>query len=996
MESIDEQEFYDAEEHEQHSDDEKQTVESKYSEAKFMALLYCLEGIDQPKAAITERNQMFYVEVIRNLSEFVIYGEKILRKQNPNGTSYFDILCERNTLERFQYILSLNNRFVNMQLIQTSSIFLYNISQMTKKFYILSHPFLHKLITFPFNVYDEELIDIYMAFFKSLALQLNTETIKFFFNSRFPSFPFLSQALPFYNHPEMMVRNAIRIIALTVFKLNDDAVNRCLCDLPHAGYFVQLACQVRDKMIELDQSYQRKGVRGYEQLYHFVEEMQDQLEYLQEVFECDNRIVSDLLSNALLHYCYLPVVLGSLASEQKPLISISTAEFILIRTLHHIKYQPFVNTIVGALLLDKIPANIMRGIEVYPECQMEGYSYKWRHVMGVQYTPRQYIGQYFNSVSFESYVEQHASNKSYRGLNELFESISKEVDHDLKHTDRKQFSVQLLLAVQKHLTTEQFKQIEDEHLEMSKALGYAVGFTKVIKSQEEDLIVSDETECEQKALFDSYIDAQYTFMIELITKNNTEGSYYAENTCKRSFLQLLQAKDDGLVLLTCSLLYSILSISKTSPSLLFRANLYPIGLRRKNLLLQKLINTTEDSDLLDLNPKSKKAKPLNDRQANLQSLELDFQNHHLLDKCKSDILYDSHIIDMLITLLTYDPPFRIITFRLICTIICHLTFNKNFECSLRSEQVSRLNKAYGESIGGLERILRNPQTAEMVPEIIEEEWARFRFSEQLSEIEPLLEEPLLIVPVIDEKQAKRAIPQQLLLQIKDIEVVRMRIRGFFSLRHMNFMLTQNDGQSINQMKENPMKRDERETAQWQQGETYELTQECGDPILCNVRINQKMCVRYVLIDQEYFILIEPEYNGRQDESRVKVHIKQPLKHIESVIDKTEPRNLNFGYPVFTKGQSKPTIEEMMLYFENTHKCSLVKNKLDMSKKASKQILITAASGFLEKCLGDMRTDHLLFQPQPENILEPLIEIKESVQDPQVAQPSLNDTVLIEL
>lgn len=69
---------------------------------------------------------MFYVEVIRNLAEFVVYSEKF--KKN-----YFDIFCERNTLESFVNLLVLNNRFVNMQLIQTSSIFLQNIDQMTKK-----------------------------------------------------------------------------------------------------------------------------------------------------------------------------------------------------------------------------------------------------------------------------------------------------------------------------------------------------------------------------------------------------------------------------------------------------------------------------------------------------------------------------------------------------------------------------------------------------------------------------------------------------------------------------------------------------------------------------------------------------------------------------------------------------------------------------------------------------------------------------------------------
>ncbi len=58
---------------------------------------------------------MFYVEVIRTMAEFVVYGEKYLKGQGM--TNYFDLICERNTLERFQYILGQNNRFVNMQLI---------------------------------------------------------------------------------------------------------------------------------------------------------------------------------------------------------------------------------------------------------------------------------------------------------------------------------------------------------------------------------------------------------------------------------------------------------------------------------------------------------------------------------------------------------------------------------------------------------------------------------------------------------------------------------------------------------------------------------------------------------------------------------------------------------------------------------------------------------------------------------------------------------------
>lgn len=59
---------------------------------------------------MNEETEKAYVEVIRNLSEFIVYGEK-------NEKNYFEQFCEMNILEHFARILTLNNRQVNMQLI---------------------------------------------------------------------------------------------------------------------------------------------------------------------------------------------------------------------------------------------------------------------------------------------------------------------------------------------------------------------------------------------------------------------------------------------------------------------------------------------------------------------------------------------------------------------------------------------------------------------------------------------------------------------------------------------------------------------------------------------------------------------------------------------------------------------------------------------------------------------------------------------------------------
>ena len=49
-----------------------------------------------------------------------------------------------------------------------------------------------------------------------------------------------------------MIRNAFRVIALTIFKLNEDGVNKLLTDLPFCTYFANVACYFRDKILELD------------------------------------------------------------------------------------------------------------------------------------------------------------------------------------------------------------------------------------------------------------------------------------------------------------------------------------------------------------------------------------------------------------------------------------------------------------------------------------------------------------------------------------------------------------------------------------------------------------------------------------------------------------------------------------------------------------------------------------------------------------------------
>ena len=102
-----------------------------------------------------------------------------------------------------------------------------------------------------------------------------------------------------------------------------------------------------------------------------------------------------------------------------------------------------------------------------------------------------------------------------------------------------------------------------------------------------------------------------------------------------------------------------------------------------------------------------------------------------------------------------------------------------------------------------------------------------------------------------------------------------------------------------------MQREERAIAEWAIGSSYEVSTDI-ELVLCNIRINQKMSVRYVIIDPDFFLLVEPDFS-KNGEYRLKVHIKQPLKMVESMIDRNEPRNMIIGLVTLQKNETKVTI-----------------------------------------------------------------------------------------
>mmetsp|Transcript_37670 Transcript_37670/g.49572 ORF Transcript_37670/g.49572 Transcript_37670/m.49572 type:complete len:175 (+) Transcript_37670:831-1355(+) len=144
----------------------------------------------------------------------------------------------------------------------------------------------------------------------------------------------------------------------------------------------------------------------------------------------------------------------------------------------------------------------------------------------------------------------------------------------------------------------------------------------------------------------------------------------------------------------------------------------------------------------------------------------------------------------------------------------------------------------------------------------------------LSDIESILENQLIMVaaiplddnqygqsksktPVVKKVSKPRQVPEALKHPTTQTEMLRARIRVFWLLRFLVLFLTRYEPDFNKAIKENPILLEQRAVESWIEGQQVTLgTQTSIDSVLCVIRLNQKMVVRHVLLDPEYFILVE--------------------------------------------------------------------------------------------------------------------------------------------
>uniref|UniRef100_A0AAX7U6B5 C-type lectin domain containing 16A n=1 Tax=Astatotilapia calliptera TaxID=8154 RepID=A0AAX7U6B5_ASTCA len=210
---------------------------------------------------------------------------------------------------------------------------------------------LHDNLEFDFS--DEEIMAYYISFLKTLSLKLNNHTVHFFYNEHTNDFALYTEAIKFFNHPESMVRIAVRTITLNVYKVDNQHMLHYIRDKTAVPYFSNLVWFIGSHVIELDKCVQTdEEHKNRGKLSDLVAEHLDHLHYLNDILIINCEFLNDVLTDHLLNRLFLPLYVYSLVSpetSEERKINPQVSLYLLSQVFLIIHYQPLVNALADVI-----------------------------------------------------------------------------------------------------------------------------------------------------------------------------------------------------------------------------------------------------------------------------------------------------------------------------------------------------------------------------------------------------------------------------------------------------------------------------------------------------------------------------------------------------------------------------------------------------------------------------------------------------------------------
>ena len=284
-----------------------------------------------------------------------------------NLKEYFNYFYNVNILNLLVQFLELKIETISFPILEMIYFFITNIQYSDFLEYLYKTKFEADLQDFSgveLNIIDkiiilepksEEVLNYQINFMKSLALKINSNTLKYFFDYNINLFPLLNKSFSLYNHSDGLIRNSVKNILLSLIKIEDKNLRKFLTAFPINIYYVNIIFEFKNTIIKLCfiNFNQNKLIKNYNLMRKYHDSFLDVVLYLNDLLSLNINDINYILINSLLNEIILPLI-TSIIYENEEYLTIYHSLYILSLILFTIKNEFIYNVITYFLFEEEI------------------------------------------------------------------------------------------------------------------------------------------------------------------------------------------------------------------------------------------------------------------------------------------------------------------------------------------------------------------------------------------------------------------------------------------------------------------------------------------------------------------------------------------------------------------------------------------------------------------------------------------------------------------
>ncbi|KRX08625.1 hypothetical protein PPERSA_01878 [Pseudocohnilembus persalinus] len=457
----------------------------------------------------------------------------------------FDYVCEYQVLEKlFDTLYKTRITEIVTQVISSFGMIIFNLKKPQTLNFVLSNQSINKLVCFKhYDFSQDDVVDYYISFLKSLSQKLDQNYLQLFFNYKFSNFPLLWQNIKFYNYKDQLVRTSVQNIFLGILKQSQNKIlnKKYLCQFPFVLYYINQSCYLLDQWKQIDDLVLEQNIQKKHILRQLIDDQIDAIFLIEDILDVKNQKVNTLYLNSLFNYAFFPGLIQAFTFSKKGAISLNISLHILTQIFENFQNKTILEYLLLILLGRRINTNLYSLIQNTYKPPIS-YSFQWsQYNFWENYSEllRQTTEANFNITHFD---EQDENNSQ------------KNKDQDFQNT----FKIQ-------DITKWDNGVCEGELKRMSQALG-----VELVPN-----LFDQNINIEQKTPIFLYQTIQKDINQQLEQDNENFDQYeqqayesYQNNPFRQILMSFLKSKDDTLLLLFGKLLQSILKNKNISTQVL--------------------------------------------------------------------------------------------------------------------------------------------------------------------------------------------------------------------------------------------------------------------------------------------------------------------------------------------------------------------------------------------------------------------------------------------